>query len=217
MHRWRLRFEQCGPHPIARVLRDDTLNPKRLPMPPALAACYSPVWLSPPGKPLTQRPSFRTSPVCDGDLAPGDVAHVVRVADHRTGSGQLAPVVACHAKGVFPAVQRDIRQQRADHRPLPAPGWGLVTDALVQVSRFQPSVDQGPCREGPAGSRRQGGRSGRWCQTLARCPRRPPTSSACWGGPGGRSSRWHRGSPAPVGTRSRGPRTSPPRPAQAHS
>ena len=31
------------------------------------------------GKPVTQRPSFRTSPVCDGDLAPGDTAHEERI------------------------------------------------------------------------------------------------------------------------------------------
>ncbi len=55
-------------------------DPKRLPIAPAFTACYGPVWLSPPGKPVTQRPSFRTSPICDGDLAPGDTAHYTRTA-----------------------------------------------------------------------------------------------------------------------------------------
>ena len=53
---------------------------KRLLSSPAFTACDGPVWLSPPGKPVTQRPSFRTSPVCDGDLAPGDTAHYALIS-----------------------------------------------------------------------------------------------------------------------------------------
>ncbi len=54
---------------------------KRLPMSPALLACYGPVWLSPPGKLLTQEPIFRTPPLSERDLTLGDTAHVVRVPD----------------------------------------------------------------------------------------------------------------------------------------
>ena len=50
-------------------------GPTRLPTTRALTACYSPLWLSPPGKPLTQRQSFRTSPFCKRDPAPDDAAH----------------------------------------------------------------------------------------------------------------------------------------------
>ncbi len=65
---------------------------KRLLTPPAFAACSGPVWLSPPGQPVTQRSSFRTSPVCDGDLAPGDAAHGERIAHmERVGMGSDEP------------------------------------------------------------------------------------------------------------------------------
>jgi hypothetical protein len=53
---------------------------KHLPIAPAFLACCCPVGLSPPGEPVIQRPSFRTSPVCDGDLAPGDTAHYALAA-----------------------------------------------------------------------------------------------------------------------------------------
>jgi len=53
---------------------------KRLPMPPALLACYGPVWLSPPGKLLTQEPVFRTPPLSERDLTLGDTAHVICIA-----------------------------------------------------------------------------------------------------------------------------------------
>ncbi len=73
LHPWRLDFVQCRSHPIARVLQGR--GHTRLLSSPAFTACSGPVWLSPPGQPMTQRPSFRTSPVCDGNLAPGDTAH----------------------------------------------------------------------------------------------------------------------------------------------
>jgi len=73
-------------------------DPKRLPIAPAFTACYGPVWLSPLGKPVTQRPSFRTSPICDGDLAPGDTAHYARIApvqpQHRAGDKTSPPAMA---------------------------------------------------------------------------------------------------------------------------
>jgi len=88
---------------------------KRLPMPPALTACYGPVWLSPPGKPLTQEPVFRTPPLSERDLTLGDTAHIIRVAHQRTGAGDDALGVAFHPQGVFQSVQRDVRQQGTDH------------------------------------------------------------------------------------------------------
>ena len=82
-------------------------DPKRLPIAPAFTACYGPVWLSPPGKPVTQRPSFRTSPICDGDLAPGDTAHCARIAHAHTscrckGNAQPTPTPLCVSRPCMP-------------------------------------------------------------------------------------------------------------------
>ncbi len=49
-------------------------------MPPALLACYGPVWLSPPGKLLTQEPFLPTPPLCEGDLSSDDTAHTASTA-----------------------------------------------------------------------------------------------------------------------------------------
>lgn len=119
---------------------------------PALAACYGPVWLSPPGKPLTQRPSFRTSPVCDGDLAPGDVAHIVRIADHRAAAGDTALAAVGDPQGLLQAMQGDVRQQGTDHRALAGPLLGRVPDAVLDIARLEPLCDQLPGRERPDGS-----------------------------------------------------------------
>ncbi len=88
---------------------------KRLPMPPALLACYGPVWLSPPGKLLTQEPFFRTPPLSERDLTLGDTAHVVRVSHHGPWSTNLSRGPSGDAKRVLQAMQRHIRQQRPNH------------------------------------------------------------------------------------------------------
>src|SRR5581483_5128767 len=51
-HRWKLGFKQCSLHHIARVSRYEDLSVFGTPT--ASTACECPLWLSPPGKPLTQ-------------------------------------------------------------------------------------------------------------------------------------------------------------------
>src|SRR3954451_7371495 len=47
----------------------------RLRAPPASTACSCPLWLSPPGKPLTRRYRFRTSPALGRNRPSDETAH----------------------------------------------------------------------------------------------------------------------------------------------
>src|SRR5574341_2670785 len=51
-YRWELGFKQSSFHHVVRVLRIEALN--AFGSPSASTTCDCPLWLSPPGKPLTQ-------------------------------------------------------------------------------------------------------------------------------------------------------------------
>ncbi len=63
-------------------------------MPPALLACYGPVWLSPPGKLLTQEPFLPTPPLCEGDLSSDDTAHTASTAAVEQGQAVVLALVS---------------------------------------------------------------------------------------------------------------------------
>jgi len=56
---------------------------------------------------------------------------VVRVSHHGPWSTNLSRGPSGDAKRVLQAMQRHIRQQRPNHRPLRCPGWGLLKDAAM--------------------------------------------------------------------------------------
>ncbi len=119
-------------------------HPKRLPMPPALLACYGPVWLSPPGKLLTQEPVFRTPPLSERDLILGDTAHVVGKPHevHLVGATFLRRVVSPPQQR-FEAVQGEVRGDGGERTALRRPLLRRVEDVFVHVSGLQPFVQHG--------------------------------------------------------------------------
>ncbi len=125
-------------------------HPKRLPMPPALAACYGPVWLSPPGKPLTQEPVFRTPPLSERDLTLGDTAHVIGVAnDHRLpGIDRFSVHLVGVREGIsdrrFETVQGDGGEQRRRDSALRGAPLGGSQVQSVHDPCLEPRFDGPP-------------------------------------------------------------------------
>src|SRR4051795_2068307 len=81
LHPWRLGFEQCGPHLIARALRDPAVSvfgpfPLRRHATVPLGF-HRRVSRWPKGR------LFQTPPFCERDPAPGEVAHIIGIA-HQT-------------------------------------------------------------------------------------------------------------------------------------
>src|SRR3954466_3365465 len=77
LHRWRLRFEQSGPHRIARALRDGIVSDFG-PLPLRRHATV-PFGFRRRVSRWPRGHVFQTSPFCERDPAPGDVAHVIRI------------------------------------------------------------------------------------------------------------------------------------------
>src|SRR3954453_4089243 len=102
LHPWRLGFEQCGPHLIARALRDPAVSVFG-PLPLRRHATvplgfHRRVSRWPKGR------LFQTPPFCERDPAPGEVAHVVRVSHQGAGPIELAPGPVPDPEGLFHAV-----------------------------------------------------------------------------------------------------------------
>src|SRR5215210_2997398 len=137
LHRWRLRFEQSGPHRIARALRD------------GIVSVFGPLPLRRHAtvpfdfrRRVSRWPRghvFQTSPFCERDPAPGDVAHVVGIGDDvRTES--LAP--SRQTPMLQEPVHVDDGEQRTDDTALRRAARGVLAPAHAPFPFAVPLLDR---------------------------------------------------------------------------
>ena len=74
---------------------------------------------------------------------------VVGVADDGAVPLDAAGARALDAEGGLHAVEGDVGEEGADDGALPGAGVGGMEDAVVQVARLEPLLDERPAREGP--------------------------------------------------------------------
>ena len=145
MHRWRLRFEQFGPHRIARALRD------------GIVSVFGPLPLRRHAtvpfdfrRRVSRWPRghvFQTPPFCERDPAPGDVAHVVGIGDD-VSPESFAP--SGEPPVLEEAVHVDDREQRAHDPALRRAARTALATAHARLPitvplfdrRLEPQLDQ---------------------------------------------------------------------------
>src|SRR3954454_17613086 len=130
-------------------------RPTRLRTPPASTACSGPLWLSPPGKPLTRRSSFRTSSASGRNGPSDETAHPSEaiaapseaiaarseaIARRRTNSAPDPGSDPAEAPGTDPAEAPETNPARGDKRRQP---WHL------NQPRNRPRMEPGAAPDEP--------------------------------------------------------------------